>query len=471
MSVAISQVLSSINLANKHVLQYLVENRFTRNQYALKKIWFTALDPYSIKTDDDFKNHVQKEIDLVNKMAHVYIHCPLAPHVSALAYKIQHFANRDQPNIVPYLHHQGGEDGKAVEIFMPVYEGSLRGRIQHVRASQKEGGEVRMEWARGMFVQILTALNHIHSHQNIHRDMKPDNILFRGDNWVLADFGIAKPINTSGSRDTKIGTDMYAPPEYFSRGRQTPAYDIYGLGLCLLECFMQLSDEKTRSETDDERHRRYQRLMRQYVPNLKKMLRTSHKNRPSAEELLEGLRSLPTVIPLTSRWHRLGNTTTSLQTLHEIQEGEQKGETTMEVDCQPYTTDMSWEQTMVEIPHQQRHEHTGFGTVQVQTIVVPQRNKQWWDLSPGGPSEFFVSAPKSSARPLEPPQVAPQPNTAPGCEPGQRQGATNTRASLRLGGNSPEASTLRTCPKRPGSPTSLGTLRRTKRNKTVPTGM
>ena len=38
---------------------------------------------------------------------------------------------------------------------------------------------------------LLNAVNFIHSHGIVHRDLKPENILVNGDNYLLADFGIA----------------------------------------------------------------------------------------------------------------------------------------------------------------------------------------------------------------------------------------------------------------------------------------
>ncbi|CAK7234143.1 hypothetical protein SCUCBS95973_008835 [Sporothrix curviconia] len=135
---------------------------------------------------------------------------------------------------MPYIHSQGSEAGRPVEIFMPVYEGSLRDRVKQAARTDPTGtvgdpaGRVA-PWVGSMLTQVLAALEHIHGRDFIHRDIKPNNILFRGDDWVLSDFGVAKPrLESSASSgtiraDTIMGTELYAPPEYFTHSPQTAA--------------------------------------------------------------------------------------------------------------------------------------------------------------------------------------------------------------------------------------------------------
>jgi serine/threonine protein kinase len=88
------------------------------------------------------------------------------------------------------------------------------------------------------FQQVAEALAFAHSKRVIHRDIKPNNILLSADRTVLkiADFGVAKMAHDENSEITRVGTNVYAPPEHHPDIRAgdlieklTPSADIYSL--------------------------------------------------------------------------------------------------------------------------------------------------------------------------------------------------------------------------------------------------
>ncbi len=108
------------------------------------------------------------------------------------------------------------------------------------------------------FGPVCEALSVIHSRGIIHRDIKPGNLLFDGnrDHLKITDFGVAKML-TDGARDvTRVGTDLYSPPEHHPNldGTQemlTPAADIYSLAKTIYTALTgQLPNEFRRKPID-----------------------------------------------------------------------------------------------------------------------------------------------------------------------------------------------------------------------------
>jgi serine/threonine protein kinase len=90
---------------------------------------------------------------------------------------------------------------------------------------------------------LLPVLNYIHKLGVIHRDISPDNIIYRDRDQlpVLIDFGGVKEIATTIVSQystikisTRIGKQGYAPDEQMIRGTVSPASDLYSLGATAL---------------------------------------------------------------------------------------------------------------------------------------------------------------------------------------------------------------------------------------------
>ena len=97
---------------------------------------------------------------------------------------------------------------------------------------------------------VARGLRVLHSEGLAHRDIKPRNIMRRGDGSpVIIDFGLAREFRNASSapdaasisvvdgRLAGLGTPRYSAPEQFSLGDVSPACDIHALGVLANDCF------------------------------------------------------------------------------------------------------------------------------------------------------------------------------------------------------------------------------------------
>ena len=90
--------------------------------------------------------------------------------------------------------------------------------------------------------QLAQALARVHACGVLHRDLTPANVLLRGDQALLTDFGLALDEDASVSRITAsgmfLGTPGYWSPEQLRGERELhgPHTDVYGLGGVLYAC-------------------------------------------------------------------------------------------------------------------------------------------------------------------------------------------------------------------------------------------
>jgi serine/threonine protein kinase len=90
--------------------------------------------------------------------------------------------------------------------------------------------------------ELCAALAYAHARGVVHRDLKPQNVLFARDGRaVLTDFGIARSFGdalgswTLTAQGSVAGTPEYMPPEARKGARPDPRMDIYALGVVLYE--------------------------------------------------------------------------------------------------------------------------------------------------------------------------------------------------------------------------------------------
>jgi serine/threonine-protein kinase PpkA len=168
----------------------------------------------------------------------------------------------DEPLVVKILRHEIVTNQKALERFMEEY--SLVERIQSRHVARIyghgdvdghaylvmeffEGGDLNKRLAGAaldagesmrIFRELMFALGDIHEKGILHRDLKPQNLMFRHDGTLaILDFGIAKHIDAIDKtrHGEVLGTPRYMSPEQVQGRALDLRTDIYSAGVLLYQ--------------------------------------------------------------------------------------------------------------------------------------------------------------------------------------------------------------------------------------------
>ena len=128
----------------------------------------------------------------------------------------------------------GEWEGRPFLIQQFVSGGSLRDRLERSK---------RLDIAETVRIcaEVGAGLNSLHENGLVHRDVKPENILFddRG-RAMISDFGLVKDPGASmlTMPGKTIGTTWYMAPEQVRGEEVTPATDVYALAIVVYECLI-----------------------------------------------------------------------------------------------------------------------------------------------------------------------------------------------------------------------------------------
>ncbi len=189
------------------------------------------------------------------------------------------------PNIISRLGHGTARDLRGTVFHYLVLEYMPGGDLSKYCRNHKLGVQQCLDYLE----QICAGISHAHKKNIIHRDIKPQNLLLTEDRSIIkiADFGVAR-FGDSDSPVTRVGTNVYAPPEHspmlagatqsLAFGELTPAADIYSLAKSAYVLFTSESPRfLSNHPVEDLPH-----VFRQekWAPELIKILRRATQNDP-----------------------------------------------------------------------------------------------------------------------------------------------------------------------------------------------
>ncbi len=184
-------------------------------------------------------------------MAHVYLakHAVLA---RPLVIKVLHRTLAQEPEMRERFRREAEAAARLIHPFIcAIADMGTAGDIEYLAMPYYAGGSLADMLSRrktmsassaaSIAVQVACALDYAHRHGVVHRDIKPDNILFDEDgNVALTDFGIATArfhgrLTASGRA---MGTPHYMSPEQAMGKLVDGRSDLYAVGLLLYEMLL-----------------------------------------------------------------------------------------------------------------------------------------------------------------------------------------------------------------------------------------
>lgn len=193
---------------------YLAQHVHLENHFAIK----VMTDEYA--RDDVARQRFLREAQAARRVKHEHI------------VDVVDFALEKRPQLVP---------DSVLYLVMEYLQGDTLRNLLNRTPNQS----LQLDRTLHIVIQIAQALQHLHSHRVVHRDIKPDNVFLVGqdgdkDYVKLVDFGLARLLDQKAltiNPQLPAGTYNYISPEAWEDPEGVaPPMDLYALGVVLFEC-------------------------------------------------------------------------------------------------------------------------------------------------------------------------------------------------------------------------------------------
>ncbi|KAA6394141.1 MAG: putative serine/threonine protein kinase [Streblomastix strix] len=178
-----------------------------------------------------------------------------------------------------------------------------------------------------IFAQMALSMNHLHSHDVMHRDVKPENIFVMADRTVkMGDFGLLKLLTDLSYAKTVVGTKPYMAPEVFTKKRMDKRSDMYSLGIVVFELLTGKHPFAADTEqamlikmANNEVAKLPEQVPKDLADIVMRMMNPDERRRPPIEEILDN-----STIQMYIRQHNSKSKSTQLESDEKLRIAEER---------------------------------------------------------------------------------------------------------------------------------------------------
>ena len=218
-----------------------MQGAMVENRYVLKQLLGVGGFGGVFKSDEVFLDELLRQV-AVKVIAPPEVDLGLSPNERETQFKKQQRQQRDEliaavnlthPNVIAGFHvglfNWESDQTDYLYLVMELAEGTLRAKL-------KEKPNLTEGEVTAILTQVAKGLDYLHREKRqVHRDLKPGNILLSGGNWKLSDFGLVRNLSDKTHTQTGdiVGSLAYMPPEALDgTGSQISVeWDIWSLGI------------------------------------------------------------------------------------------------------------------------------------------------------------------------------------------------------------------------------------------------